>query len=466
MSLNSIYLSNIIDTSFSNIYTKTYLDSSLNTNYVSRMYMDSSLNYYVTKLRVDTSLNSYYKLNILDSSLNSYSKIADIDSSYSSIYTKSQLDSSLNTYYVSKTNMDSSLNNYITKSRFDSSLNTVYTQNIVDISLNRYTQKTYIDSSLNTNYTLKSYVDTSLNSFYESKKDKLYYVTKRDASYQNVNTVSADVNLTTLDISSNGYPILIIAYGDALLNTNAGWQRLAIFRGSTQVGNIIQVESDNLGESCPFSTHVIDTPPTVGNVTYTLKSLYSGASLPFHYGSVTGPSLSAIELTGPKSIGINTTNIQTGIVIDATTTAPNMGTRTTDKIEYQRLGNKIKLTYRLSFGGNSSGSGDYLINLPLGMRFNTTNNPFNTGIAWNVSQKDYAQYQIPASGGNTYSGSWNKAGGSYVIPYDNGGAGSTGRFRYLTTWNGGNSTFTFWGSPFYSAGVSDQLWIISFEIWV
>ncbi len=129
----------------------------------------------------------------------------------------------------------------------------------------------------------------------------------------------------------------------------------------------------------------------------------------------------------------NMSTIQNSITVSATTTAPTLGTRSIDKIDYRTMGDKRKISYRLGWAAGTAGSGDYLYTLPTGLSFNTASgyNPTYTGVLWSPSVNAMAPYFIPISGGIVQSGVWSNQG--YLIPY------SSTTFRLAFTNNNVNS---------------------------
>ncbi len=156
--------------------------------------------------------------------------------------------------------------------------------------------------------------------------------------------------------------------------------------------------------------------------------------------------------------GTPTLNTQNSITITATTTSPSGGTRGTQNIYWEEVGNKIKLKYNLGYTvGGSGGSGDYLFQLPSGVTFNTAanRNPVLTTTVWSPGVGQMAPYLIPAMGGIVYSGNWSQD--LYVVPY------SSNSFRVVSTWNGG-TTYSAWGSGYFAL-TSNMMISLEFEIW-
>jgi hypothetical protein len=163
------------------------------------------------------------------------------------------------------------------------------------------------------------------------------------------------------------------------------------------------------------------------------------------------------------SAGVNTplsstTSIQNFITLGATTTAPGTGTRTIQRIESQRVGDKITLTYRLGQTQASAGTGDYLLTLPAGMNFNSTYNSTYSGVIWSGGVNQMALYFIPSAGLIVTDSNWTSS--LAIVPYD-----ST-RFRVAIAHAQNSGMFVFWSSSLLAVsagtGVMAQL---SFEIW-
>ena len=150
-------------------------------------------------------------------------------------------------------------------------------------------------------------------------------------------------------------------------------------------------------------------------------------------------------------------NVQNGIVITSTGTAPNTGSRTTDRIYWEDMGNHYRVKYQLGFAGSTAGSGDYLFHLPTGLQFNTAanRNPFYTGVLWSPNIAAMAPYFIPVKGSVVYSSNWSNE--IYIAPY------SSTTFRVLSSHN--NSVpFTAWRSTFF-ATIQSTIINLEFEIW-
>ncbi len=104
---------------------------------------------------------------------------------------------------------------------------------------------------------------------------------------------STGVTLVNASITTNGYPVHIIATGDADPTSAGGWLRIQLYRGSTPIGNIIQCESSAQGENTPYALQIIDTP-AAGTYTYSLKTTAVVGT--FNFGEVDGPVMCVMEL--------------------------------------------------------------------------------------------------------------------------------------------------------------------------
>jgi len=137
-------------------------------------------------------------------------------------------------------------------------------------------------------------------------------------------------------------------------------------------------------------------------------------------------------------------------------TKPVTGTRTIQRLESQRIGDKARITYKLGYAAGQAGNGDYLLTLPTGMAFNSTYHPPFTGPIWSGDIQNMAIYFIPATGGIVIPGHWTNQ--IMVVPYD------ATRFRLAVTNNSNQTTYQFWHSGFYAASASTGL-NITFDMW-
>jgi hypothetical protein len=113
-------------------------------------------------------------------------------------------------------------------------------------------------------------------------------------------TISASgVTIVSASITTTGYPVQVLVTGDAENSTAGGWIKLQLYRDSTAIGKIVQVESSAGSENIPYALTVIDAP-VAGTYTYSLKTASAAAAGTFNFGETDGPVLTAIELRGVK----------------------------------------------------------------------------------------------------------------------------------------------------------------------
>jgi hypothetical protein len=105
---------------------------------------------------------------------------------------------------------------------------------------------------------------------------------------------SLPYTIISTSITTNGGPVQVIVSGDANPLSTGGWGRLSIFRGSTEIGQKVQFESDNGNENNPYCLQVIDNP-SQGTYTYSLK-LTSQSLTDVDFGETEGPIISVVEL--------------------------------------------------------------------------------------------------------------------------------------------------------------------------
>jgi hypothetical protein len=183
---------------------------------------------------------------------------------------------------------------------------------------------------------------------------------------------------------------------------------------------------------------------TLSPYTHLTFSLIDGAEGP------TGPF-------GPTGPSPSTSNLQGTITISATTTAPTFGARTIEQVSYTPIGDRYRIRYRMGWEAGTAGSGEYLIQLPSGLTFNTgaSYNPIYTGVLWFPTVSAMAPYLIPISGGIVQSGSWSTI--SYLIPY------SSTQFRLILN-NNQNVSFDSWSSTRFPVSNEGTLQL-EYEIW-
>ena len=157
--------------------------------------------------------------------------------------------------------------------------------------------------------------------------------------------------------------------------------------------------------------------------------------------------------TGP-SIGIS--SIQNSITITGTSVSPTFNSLILYQINYRLLGDKYRVCYRFGWQSGTNGSGDYLVQLPSGISFNTNAgyNPVYTGSLWSPDVANMALYTIPVQGGIVQSSVWSTI--CYIIPYD------SNNFRIAFNNNTINSLLL-WSSTWY--GTINGMLQLEFELW-
>lgn len=160
--------------------------------------------------------------------------------------------------------------------------------------------------------------------------------------------------------------------------------------------------------------------------------------------------------TGPAGSGISNTVVENTIIFGSTHNQPVTGTRTVQRIETQRIGDKARITYKFGFAGGQAGTGGYLLTLPTGMAFNTTYHPVFTDNLWTGDVQNMAIYFIPTTGGIAMPTHWSNQ--IMVLPYD------ATRFRLALTNNNSQTTYQVWHNGWYACSANTML-NISFEIW-
>ena len=107
--------------------------------------------------------------------------------------------------------------------------------------------------------------------------------------------------IASITMTTTGYPVQLIATGDANNLTAGGWCQIRWYRGASAIGGIVQAEGSGTNENSPYGITVIDTP-SAGTYTWDLKAVQIAGGN-FQFGEATGPVLTAIELNsaiGPQ----------------------------------------------------------------------------------------------------------------------------------------------------------------------
>ena len=292
-------------------------------------------------------------------------------------------------------------------------------------------------------------------------------------------TYSSSHRLASATITTHGMPVLILATGEANPVNVGGWCRIHMERNGTRLGCTIQPESSAANENVPFSLHYVDDV-VAGTYTYTLEMTDPNSAIEFSENSNSGPVFSVIELgtltgatgavgpTGPRgpavdlNTGVGSTVVDaSGMRISATSVAPVLGGGgfTANTVSSCFLADRFVVEYRVGWDGSqcTTGSGDYLIQLPTGVTFNTAldKNPVYTGVAWNPSVAAMAPYMISCEGGLVQPGSWNRV--AYVVPY------SAYAFRLFID-NNTVGGLQFWSSSFSPVTSGSSALILKFDL--
>lgn len=111
-----------------------------------------------------------------------------------------------------------------------------------------------------------------------------------------LSSATLPATVASVTITTTGSPVQVIATGDANPVGAGAWCSLSMYRGSTEVGQVVQCESSASNENIPYCLQVVDTP-TAGTYTYSLR-VKSIAGSNFVFGEQAGPIITAVELTG------------------------------------------------------------------------------------------------------------------------------------------------------------------------
>jgi hypothetical protein len=79
--------------------------------------------------------------------------------------------------------------------------------------------------------------------------------------------------IQSASITTSGFPVQVTITGDAE-PASGGWHKLQIYRDSTAIGQVLQIESNGTGKNMPVAMVTIDTP-VAGTYTYSVKMVGS-----------------------------------------------------------------------------------------------------------------------------------------------------------------------------------------------
>ena len=124
-------------------------------------------------------------------------------------------------------------------------------------------------------------------------KGAFNYAQTLGTKVSNVNAIGT--TLVSASITTNGYPLHVIVTGDAEMLIAGSWVVLQLYRETTPIGNIVQVQPSDVSENGSYALQIIDTP-SAGTYTYSMKvqNLAGGSS--FDFGQHNGPTICIIEL--------------------------------------------------------------------------------------------------------------------------------------------------------------------------
>lgn len=117
----------------------------------------------------------------------------------------------------------------------------------------------------------------------------------QNAPASRITGVTSGSTVLSVSITTTGNPVLVGVYGDANNTSTALIATLQLYRGTTALGNITNIEGSAANENQEFSLSVIDAP-AAGTYTYSLKLVTSNVNLDF--GETGAPVIWAVELTG------------------------------------------------------------------------------------------------------------------------------------------------------------------------
>jgi hypothetical protein len=206
----------------------------------------------------------------------------------------------------------------------------------------------------------------------------------RSAGVSSVGSVIVSAEITT-----TGKAVQVMVTGDVENTAAGGWTKIALYRGSTQIGKSVHTEGSAASENNPYALTVIDDPEE-GTYTYSLKIVDSAtAGGTFNWGESDGPVITVIELAGTR--GENGATGPRGP--DSTVPGPTGPTGPTGPIGPEGLGYKGILFSQLTFSsGTITGTVNKVEALEVGIsvRITSPSNPliFADGIVFSIDDLD------------------------------------------------------------------------------
>ena len=200
-----------------------------------------------------------------------------------------------------------------------------------------------------------------------------------------VSIPSSNMDVVTAAITSNGGPIMITTFGDAVNTGGPVVARLQVYRDGSPIGNETWIESDGTNENQEFSLSVIDIP-AAGAHTYALHANYVQSAT--FFGETDGPVIHAVELTG--AMGPTGATGATGPAGSTGATGPAgpAGADGADGVSVNWLGT-------LATAPVSPNSNDGYYNSTVGISY------IWNGSAWNIIAQDGAAAGGSGSDANT-----------------------------------------------------------------